>query len=568
MENVFFDIGLIIIVATLLGYFARLMRQPLIPAYILAGAIIGPAVLGLVTDAGLIRNLAEIGIAFLLFMVGLELDFKRLKCIGGVGSVGGLIKTAILFVFGYFIASQMNFTGSEPVYIAVVLSLSSTMVVVKLLSDKQELDTLHGRIVLGILLMEDLIAILFLAILAPNSVGFPIVALIKGILVLGLLYLLTRSIFPSLFKFGARYTELLVLLALSTCFLFSMISHSFGFSIAIGAFIAGVSLANLPYNYEIASRVKSLRDFFSVLFFVTLGMKLVLTDISSLVPTLIIFTVFVVVFKPIVIMVITSFFGYSIRTGFQCAMSLAQISEFSLIIITSAMMAGQISERLFTLTILLAVITISLSTYFIEFSRQSYEMLRKALKVFQVRLPLREFEFMDKDTKYNAVLIGYDRTGYSIVKKLHMMKKKLLVVDFNPEVIKKLISQHVHCIYGDISDIDILDRIEFRHVETVISSAPVKKDNLLLIKKVKEKNPKISIFVTAYHLDDALELYDMGADYVILPHFIGGDHLSVLLEEVTPDISKLVRRKIKHIKELKLRHRLGHENANNRHIHS
>ncbi|MFH1408553.1 MAG: cation:proton antiporter [Nanoarchaeota archaeon] len=565
MANIFFDIGFIIILATVLGYFARLIRQPLIPAYILAGMLLGPHGFALVTDGELIRNLAEIGIAFLLFMVGLELDFSRLKSITKIGMIGGLIKTGVLFVFGYFIAVQFGVTHVEAMYIAILVSLSSTMVVVKMLSDKKELDTLHGKIVLGILLLEDAVAILFITILSPEGVHFPVIAMLKGVIALSILYLLSRFLFPRVFRIGAEFTELLVLLALSVCFLFAMLAERFGMSIAIGAFIGGVSLANLPYHYEIASRVKPLRDFFAVLFFVTLGMELTITHFAELLPSLIVFTLFVIVFKPVLILIITSFFGYTLRTGFFSALSLSQISEFSLIIFTTGFLSGQISEKVFTLAILMAIVTITYSTYAMEFQEKLYRALRHTLGLFQVRIPIMEIEHVEKDATYHAVLIGYDRTGFTIMKKLHMMKKNILVIDYNPEVIRKLISENVHCIYGDISDIDLLERIDFKHVETVISTDPSRDDNLLLIKKVKHKNPRTAIFTTAYHLEEALALYDAGADYVMLPHFIGGEHLSLLLEEVTPNLHKLVKRKIRHIQELKQHHLQGHDHAHTHH---
>ncbi|MFH1133758.1 MAG: cation:proton antiporter [Nanoarchaeota archaeon] len=559
MENVFFDIGMLVIIATLLGYFARLIKQPLIPAYILAGVLIGPEMLGLVTDAGLIRNLAEIGIAFLLFMVGLELDFSRLKSISHVGAWGGILKAVLLSLAGFIVALALGLTVKESLYLALVLSATSTLVVVKLLSDKQELDTLHGRIVLGMLVMEDILGILFLAVLSPDGVRFPLLAILEGAVVLTLLYLLTRVIFPNLFRFGAMFSELLVLLSLSVCFLFAMISHSFGLSIAIGAYIGGVSLANLPYHWEIASRIKPVRDFFAVIFFVTLGMELTFSHFGSLLPTLAIMVLFVLLFKPFFIMMLVTMFGYTIRTSFLTAISLTPVDEFSIIIVTAGFLSSQISESIFTLTILIASISIVVSSYLIEYDKKLYAILRKFLERMPLRGAIREFEFVDDKAKYDVVLIGYDRTGYSIVRKLRNMKKRLLVIDFNPEIIRKLVAENIHCMYGDISDIEMLERIDFKHVELVISTVSERTDNLMLIRKIKQKNPKTSIFVTAYQLEDALELYDSGADYVILPHFIGGDHVAVILEEVTTDLRKLLSHKIKHIEELKLRHHLGHE---------
>jgi len=562
MENIFFDIGFIMIIATVFAFIARFLKQPLIPAYILTGVILGP-VLGLITNTDIITTLSEIGIAFLLFIVGLEIDLRKLKHVGLVASLGGTIQVVSIFTIAFIISLLLEFAMLESVYIALIIAFSSTMVVIKLLSDKKEIDTLHGKIILGILLMQDIVAIVALSVLASLSDFSYLIlfsSLLKGLAVLLIAFTVSKYIFPALFTFAAKSQELLFITAVSISLLYSILFNYLGFSIAIGAFIAGVSLANLPYNIEIIGKVRSLRDFFSVIFFVSLGMGLLLNTFSSILKPLIVLLFLIVFVKPLIIMFTTSFFGYKKRTSFLTAISLAQISEFSLIIVTQGFLLGHISQEILSLTILLAIITITLTTYFVKYEDNIYVKISNYLGVFdKMTKNENELEYIPKKKVHDIILCGYNRIGYSVVKTLMRMKKTLLVVDFNPEVVKYLIRLKVSSLYGDVGDTEILERLNFKKAKMLISTIPTKKDNILLIRAAKKENKDIAIFVASEQINEALELYDAGADYVILPHFIGGQHLSLLIEDFTEDISKMIEHKLKHIKELKDGHALGHE---------
>ncbi len=559
MQDVFFDIGIIIIVATVLSYIVKMLNQPRIPAYIIAGLIIGPLGLGLIKDYSIIRTLSEIGIAFMLFVVGMELDFRKLKDTRFIASVGGSIKSLILFTAAFLIAIYFGFKNIEAAYLGLILAFSSTMIVIKILSDKREIETLHGRIVIGILLIEDIIAILVLSSLnSINNFDFYlfIFYLLKGVFIILLSYLLGITIFPKIFKHAAKSPELLFLLSVSTCFAFALLANYLEFSIAIGAFIAGLTLASLPYNLEIIAKVKPLRDFFATLFFVTLGMQLIMNSFN--IKFLIILILLVVIVKPLLIMFISSLFGYKRRTSFLTAISLAQISEFSLIIVSQGLLLGHISQHIFSITILVAVITMSISSYYIKYDYNLFYLFSKPLKILD-KISSGKREISDKKIdKYNAILIGYDRIGYSIYDTLKKINKKILVVDFNPEIIRNLVRRKIPCIYGDIGDPEIIDRLNFKKVSIVISTVPMKRDNDLLISKIKRINKKTKIILTAYSIEGALDFYKKKADYVILPHFLGGDHVSILLQDVTKNLNRLLKHKLRHIKELTKRRRLGH----------
>ncbi|MBI2654228.1 cation:proton antiporter [Candidatus Woesearchaeota archaeon] len=559
-QNIFFDIGFIVIISTLFAYLARFLKQPLIPAYVVAGIVLGP-VLGFVTNVDVINNLSEIGIAFLLFIVGLEINIGKLKDIGLVASLGGVIQIAAVFVLTFIVSVFMGFFSTEAAYLGLIVAFSSTMVVVKLLSDKREIDTLHGRIIIGILLLQDIAAIFALSILSQQgfSANALLLSLSKGILVLLSSFFAGRYMLPPLLRYAAASQELLFIASISIAFLFSMIINSIGFSIAVGAFIAGIVL-NVPYNVEIIGKIKPLRDFFSVLFFVSLGTQLTLGNLQNIISPIVTFILLVIVLKPLIVMFLCSFFGYSRRTSFLSAISLAQISEFSLILAAQGMILGHITQDIFSMTVVLAVATIVLSTYFINYSDKIYAKLASFLGIFdKLTTTYKSLEYMPSKMKNYVVLCGYNRIGYSIIKSLRRMRKNHIVVDFNPEVVKKLIAEKVPCLYGDVGDIEVLERLSFKDASMAISTVPNKNDNLLLIHEAKKANLKVVVFVTANQIEEALELYNAGADYVILPHFLGGEHVSLILENFGSNLSKLLANKISHVEELERRHVLGHE---------
>jgi Kef-type K+ transport system membrane component KefB len=557
LQNILFDIGVIIIIAGFMAYFARLLKQPLIPAYIIAGIILGP-VLHLVTDQTIVSSLSEIGIAFLLFSVGLELDLKKLKEVGNVAVLGGLIHMALLFGISYAAFRILKYTNLSSVYIGLILMFSSTLVVVKLLSDKKQLDTLHGRIIIGMLLMQDIVAIIALSML--NSVGASafsnvLLMFVEGLLVFFIGLALAKVVFTTVFRFAARNDELLFIISIMIMFFFAILYSYIGFSIVIGAFIAGLLLGSLPYRLEIIGEVKGIRDFFAVIFFVSIGLQLMPVGFSSILIPLLLMIFLTVVALPIITMFVLALFGYKKRTAFLTSIGLAQISEFSLIIASLGFAKGHISAELFSLAIIVAIITIALTAYMIKFDDRLYHLFGRKFTWFE-KLSRQNKELMsyyDESIRHKVVLIGYDRTGYSILQKLKKMRKSVIVVDLNPDVIKQLISQKVQCIYGDIGDLEILNRLRLADVELVISTIPEHQDSMLLIQKVRELNPEATIIVTSYTAEEALELYKKGADYVIVPHFLGGEHLSLLLDDLTTSINKLLKIKIGHIKALEER---------------
>ncbi len=557
--SIIYDLGIIIIVATTIALLIRVLKQPPIPAYILTGLILGPLFLGWIKDVAFIHSISEIGIAFLLFLVGLEINLKRLKHVGLASSLGAGIQVFLIYIITFFISIKLGFSTFESMLLGLVLSFSSTMIVIKLLSDSEELDTLNGRIVLGILLIQDIIAILILSMMSPtssllSSTGI-ILSVFRGVVLLIIAMVISKLLLPSLFKFAANSKELLFLSSISVLFLFAFLAQIMNFSIAIGGFIAGLALASFPYNLDIIGKVKPLKDFFATIFFVSLGMQLVLINSSIIKPALI-FLAIAIIIKPLVIFLITLFFGFGRRTSFLTGIDLAQLSEFSLILIALPFVTSNISNDVFSMIILIAVITMTLTSYIIKYDEKIYLALSGVLAIFE-KLPIkrRKLEYLKRGVKCNIVLIGCHRMGGIFLKALQNQKKRVLVIDNNPDIIRKLMKIKVSCMYGDIANSEILERTKLKKVRIIISTVPNMEDNEFLIDYAKTKNPKLIVLVTANHLHEARELYDMGADYVILPHILSGERLSNMLKKIVKkkkSMEKIRKEHLKHIEGIDL----------------
>ncbi|MEA3378182.1 MAG: cation:proton antiporter [Nanoarchaeota archaeon] len=550
-----FDIGLLIILATVFAYLAKLTRQPLIPAYVIAGIVLGPIGLGIIKDMHFIQVLSDIGIVFLLFIVGLEIDLKKLKEVGFVSGVGGIVQVVLTFFLGYVIANALGFNNINSIYTGLILAFSSTLVVIKLLSDREEVATLHGRLMVGFLLIQDILVIFALSFLSQFG-SFNYLVLIKilaGALILfGLAALFNKYIVHRIFRFAAKSEELMFLLAITTCFLFVAISNIFGFSIAIGAFIGGVVLANLPYHYNIIGRVLPLKDFFSTIFFVSLGMQLALFNLHNLMKPFLIFLGVVIILKPIIIILILSMFGYGRRISFIAGIGLAQISEFALILIVEG--KNILNPDIFTLTILLAVFTITITSYLLKYDEKIYNALAPVLGFLdKLSLKHQKLSYAGKSSSKVVILIGCHRMGSIILKTFDKIQKKVQIVDSNPDIIQNLIMKKLPCLYGDITNLEILKQLNFKKAKIIISTIPSEDNNLILLSYAKNQNPDIKVILTARHLHQALNLYEAGADYVIVPPIMSGERMAVIINGLISkgkDLTKLKNIHLKHLLEM------------------
>lgn len=553
MGNIFLELTIILCLAAFLSVVFKFFKQPSILAYILTGIIVGPFGQLQLKSNDFIQAMGELGITLLLFIMGLEIRLKDFHSIGKTAIAIGVLQVFITQAIAYPIALALGFSPLSSFYISIALAFSSTIFVVKLLSDKKDLNSLYGKISIGVLLVQDLLAILFLVFLSSFNQGsfnlnsFPFVGFISALLKAGALFLavifLSKSLFPKILSAISDSSEVLFLTSIAWMFgLSALVSAPFiGLSIEIGGFLAGLALANAYENLQIGARVRPLRDFFITIFFIFLGMKMIFGGIKEILLPSVIFIFLVIILKPLVVMITMGILGYRKRTSFLTGISLAQISEFSLIIIFLGNKLGHLSNSVVFIITLVAITTFTMSAYIIPSANFLYRISHRYLKIFERKNILKEeFSALDglKDLKDHIVLIGANRMGESILEAINHLKEKVLVVDFNPDVIKKLKDRNVNSFFGDISDLDIQERANLQLAKLVISTVPDMEDNLLLIKVLRQAG-KTKIIVAAGDFADAKKLYQAGADYVVMPHLAGGRHIAQILEE--NNLSKIER---------------------------
>lgn len=528
MENLFIEFGLILIIASIIGLIIRKLKQPLIIAYILTGILLGPTFFNLIKPSETLNVLSEIGISFLLFLVGLSLNFNHVKNLGKISLIAGLGQVVFTAIFGLLFIKIMKFDNITSIYISLALTFSSTIIVVKLLTDKEELDTLYGRIAVGILLVQDFLALFMLVILSSlnQNTGINLLTLliIKFISLVLVVFLTTKFLLEKLFNIAAKSKELLFITSIAWCFLISGLAFLLGLSIEIGSFLAGISLAILPFSYDIINKIKYLRDFFIVMFFVSLGIQFSFGSIYGLIGPAIALSLFVLLGNPLIVMILMGLFGYKKRTGFMTGIAIAQISEFSLILMAIGLKLGHLTQEVVSLVTLVGIITITGSAYMIIYNDKIYKKLSKYLTIFEKKNIIEDFKLHEEHKSYEIIIIGGDRGSFNLIKHLKKEKKKFLIIDFNPKIINRLVKEKVANIYGDVSDYEIIEKIKLYKPKIIISTIPNFEDNKFLIRELK--NTEALIFVISKQIDEALELYKKGADFVIIPELFSGQKIA------------------------------------------
>src|SRR3989339_632725 len=509
MEIVFIQLAMILFMAFIVSFIVRTFNQPIVIGYIFAGMIAAIMIEAGSFDFGnsteIIGLFSEFGIAFLLFMVGLHLNPKVIKEIGTSALLIGLGQIILTFLLTFVVSVKiLNFDLITSFYIGIALAFSSTIIIMKLISDQRQLDSLYGKISIGILIIQDLVAIIVLMLISSLSNGvnitsFAIRGLLGGAGLVFLLFLIGFFILPKSMKIIAKSQELLFLFSICWCFIIGALFSLMGFSLEIGALIAGVILSISPYSIEISSKIRPLRDFFLIIF----------------------------LFKPLIIMLFMRAFNYTKRTNFLVGTTLAQISEFSLIILALGVSIGHIqSEILSTLTLTLVITTI-ISTYMIIYSEKFYSKVSDFIGILEKKSVKQK---INVTKNYDAILFGYNRIGFGILQSLKRIKKRYLVVDFNPDAITDLKKFNIPCIYGDAYDQEFLEELPLDKIKIAISTIPSFEINLLLIKNIRLINPESIIIVRAHQIKDALELYQAGASYVLTPHFLGGEYIAKMIQ--------------------------------------
>jgi len=554
MENIFVELALILFAAFVVSYIIKFFKQPMIVGYILAGVLISPFLIILGGSTSILGIFSEFGIAFLLFIVGLHLNPKVIKEIGFSSLVIGLGQVLATFGASFLISRYLlGFGFMASVYFGVALAFSSTIIVMKLLSDKKQLDSLFGKISIGVLIVQDLIAIGILMFvssvaLSGNKGGFGFVGLLTGLTLIALFFLFGHYILPKILRKIAKSQELLFLFSICWCFILAAFFSYLGFSMEIGALIAGVILSVSPYATEISAKIRPLRDFFLILFFVILGLKIQLSNIGAVIVDALIFSLVVLILKPFFLMIFMKLFGYTKRTSFFVGTTLAQVSEFSLIVLGLGIAVGNILPSELNMVVLTMIITILFSSYMIVYADKIYRKLSPFLKFFEKKNIRKRNKIK---MGYDTILFGYNRVGYNILNVLKKIGKHYLVVDFNPDIIKKLNEFNIPALYGDVYDLEFLEDLNLKKLELIISTIPDLESNMLLLKSIKEVNRHAIIILRAQDVEDSLKLYGAGANYVLTPHFIGGEYISKMIKHSkSGDEDYSIERK-KHIRMLK-----------------
>jgi Kef-type K+ transport system membrane component KefB/Trk K+ transport system NAD-binding subunit len=554
MDSIFFGLSIILVIATLVALIMRLIGQPLIIGHIITGILVGPAVLNLITSPETFHSFSEIGVALLLFIIGLGLNPRAIKEVGSVVGIAGISTIISTAIIGWLGSKLLGFGAMESLLFGIALAFSSTIVVLKLLSDKREQHRLYAKIAIGMTLIEDIaatVALLFLTAKGENkafAIGTLIFLISKGLIVGFTMYQVSSKVLPKLQKTVADSQEFLFLSAISWGFGSAALFEKIGLSQEVGALFAGICLSTLPFAQEVSSRLRPLRDFFIVLFFITLGSQLHLTAISDTLPLIFLGIAVVVIIKPLVALVIVSLLGYTKQTSFKASAMLGQAGEFSIIFMVLAVSRNLASESILTAITVVALVSIASSTYIITYLETIYKRLEAYLEVFEKGgQASREVEHV---RKYDLILFGYQKGGHEFLRVFQQLKKPYLVVDYDPEMIEAMEHKKIHCLYGDATDPELLEEAGLSKAKLVVSMISDQTTTEFLLDYLDKHNPKAAIICMGDTPKEAAKLYEKGASYVMLPHYIGSEKISSFVKRSGLSKTEFNRLREKHIEHM------------------
>ena len=526
-ENIFYEIALILGLAIVLGGIGQKLKQPLLIMFLVTGILAGPSGLGIIKSHEQIELMANMGIAVLLFIVGMRLDLHLIKTTGTVALATGIGQIVFTSAIGFVIALAMGMEYLPAAYVAVALTFSSTIIIVKLLSDKNEIDSLHGRIAVGFLIVQDIAAIA--ALIALTTLGGVVPEdgsilvtigwiLVKGVALLGGIALATKFfVLPMLRRF-AQSLELLVLFGVTWAVFLGALSDYLEFSKEVGAFLAGISLASSEFRESIGARLTSLRDFLLLFFFIDLGARLEWDTVGAQMGNALIFSVFVLVGNPLIVVIIMGILGCRRRTGLLAGLTVAQISEFSLIVAALGLSLGHIDPETMGLITLVGVVTICLSTYMILYSDKLYRVLAGPLRIFERKDPYMEKGGeMAPDTVYDALLVGVGNYGSGLATHLLERKKKIIAVDFNPSALDVWRERGVPVLYGDMGDPEFHESLPLGRTRWIVSTVRDPIMNLALLQLLRQRDFNGKIAVTAESEAQARIYREAGVEAVLEP---------------------------------------------------
>lgn len=524
MDGVFVELSLIIFLAVIISALMSYLRQPLLIGYIITGILVSPYIFNWTASSGVLEIFSEIGIALLLFMVGIHLNPRIIKEVGKISLITGLGQVLFTSLIGFLFLLALSFSLVESVYIAIALTFSSTIIIMKLLADKGDMDSLYGKIAMGFLIVQDLVAMVLLMVISASSQPGSLVSIIFETFFLGfgiiLLFLLFGYyLLPDYLQRIAKNKEYLLLFSIGWCLLAASLFYYLNFSIEVGALLAGVTLAMSPYRHEISSVLKPLRDFFIFVFFIYLGSNMVFGSVVNYLFPIIFLSLFILIGNVLIVLVLMTRLGYSSKTSFLAGLTVAQISEFSLILVALGVRVGHLSLEILSFVTIIGLITIAGSTYMILYSHKILPYLLPLIKKLEKKKLLDESNSFKGS--YKIVLVGANRIGNVLLKDIKS-KKDLLVIDHDPDKILNLKEKGFNALFGDINDVELLNLVDFSKTKMLISTVPGYEQNALLVSVKKNA----FLIGTATNRLDAKKLYDEGFDYVAIPHLSTGGELS------------------------------------------
>ena len=538
--------SLFVVLASSGAVLARILKQPIIIGYLFAGILLSTTgVLNLDYTESL-SGLGQIGVTLLLFLIGLEMNVSELPSIGKTAFVAGMGQIIFTSFVGFWLALLLGFTPLVAVYIALALTFSSTIISVKLLGEKNDTGSLYGKIAVGLLLVQDVIAILVLMFLAGvksgnTSVVSTLLILAKGLILLVLIRKLSRKTIPGLFeKLLGPSPELVFVGSIAWALgVASLVGGPLGFTLEVGGFLAGLALSNLPEHLEVASKVRPLRDFFLALFFLYLGTTLKFDDLATVLFPAVVLSLFVLVGKLVIVAAIMGSMGYRRRTSFLASVNVSQISEFSLIIMAMGLGLGHITSPDMSMVVLVGVVTMSVSTYLILNSEKVFDKIKHRLTIFEKKKTQEPSMVLASNLIGHIVLFGAHRTGAVLTDYFNKKKIAFVVVDFNPEVEKAFSLSTTPLVFGDMGDYETLDLLCLSKARLVISTVPTLEDNKKLLEYMRNKKASASTIICAKTKSDARILTMLGATKVIVPEVVAGQYIkSLLAKRLVPEMLK------------------------------
>lgn len=550
MDSIFLGLSVIIAIAALVSLVMRSIGQPLLIGHIITGIIVGPVALNVLKNPNSLQIFGDIGIALLLFIIGLGMNPRVVKEVGRASFITALSEVGIVSIAGWLILRAFGLSSREAVFIGFGLGINSTIVALKLLGDKKELGRLYGKLTIGTSLVEDVIAAVALLLVASAKGGHwlsfgPLAGLtLKGILVGLAMYIVSKEVLPRLQKLVAGDQEVLFLTAIAIGLGSAALFAKIGLTMEVGALAAGILLATRPYAQEVAARLRPLRDFFVIVFFIALGTELTFSHFHTIFWPFVVGTLIVVALKPLIIMASLGAMGYTKRTSFMTAATLSQVSEFSIIFVILGYQKGLVSHEIVSLLTFIALASIAISTYLVTFSEKVYAAAGGWLDMFERKKA--EGETLPAE-RNELVLFGYQRGGHEFINLFKKLKKKYVVIDYDPEVIDTVEQRKINYLYGDATDVELLEEAGVQHAKLVVSTIPDFQVNLFLLNYLKRKNPQ-AIAIT--HTDDPFEaakMYEAGASYVILPHYIGSEKTSEFIAKSGLAKSAFRKERVRHL---------------------